>query len=354
MNPGHAATAATSPAGRLRTLALGVPPLLLVAVVVISFGIGRFPVSAADVAAVIWSHVTGAPSPVDPAIATIILNIRLPRVLAGILVGGALAAAGAVYQGMFRNPLVSPDILGVSAGAGLGAVMGIFLSWPILAIQGTAFLAGLAAVGAVYVIASVMRRQDQILVLVLTGVAVSTLLEAGLSVIQLLADPYTQLQTITLWLMGSLNTASPDDIKIAAPAILIGLLPLWALRWRVNLLCLGDEEARAMGVQTTLYRTIFIVAATLMTSAAVAISGAHGWRGLGWVGLIIPHIARLMVGTDFSRLLPASILLGAGFTVAMDTIARSVATTEIPLGILISAVGVPFFLWLLATSRRVW
>ncbi|MDR3435847.1 iron ABC transporter permease [Telmatospirillum sp.] len=335
-------------------LPLIISAVLLVVVVVASFRMGRFPVTSHDVFAVVWAKISGGTASVEPVVQAVILNVRLPRVIAGILVGGALSVAGATYQGMFRNPLVSPDILGVSAGAGVGAVLGIFLGWSVLAIQGAAFLTGLAAVAGVYGLAMTMRHQERTLVLVLTGVAVATLLEAALSVMQLLADPYTQLPTITYWLMGSLNAASPEDVMVAGPAILLGLIPLWILRWRMNLLCLGDEEAQALGIQTTVFRAIFIVSATLMTAAAVAISGAHGWRGLGWVGLIIPHIARLLVGPDFTRLLPISLMLGAAFIVAMDSLARSMGVTEIPLGILTSVVGVPFFLWLLTSMRRVW
>ena len=284
-----------------------------------------------------------------PTVETIVWQIRLPRVLAAVLVGAALAASGAAYQGMFRNPLVSPDILGVSAGAGLGAALGIFLSLPVVAIQVLAFGGGLLAVLSVYVISAAVRRHDPILVLVLTGIAVGTLLGAAISLVKVLADPYDQLPAITFWLLGSLTSTTRADLTAALPAMLLGLVPLHLLRWRMNLLSLGEDEARALGVSTGWLRSAFIASATLMTSASVAIAGI-----VGWIGLLIPHVARLLVGPDFARLLPASLMLGAGFLVAVDALARTIAAIEVPLGILTAVIGAPFFLWLLATARRSW
>ena len=284
-----------------------------------------------------------------PTVETIVWQIRLPRVLAAVLVGAALAASGAAYQGMFRNPLVSPDILGVSAGAGLGAALGIFLSLPVVAIQVLAFGGGLLAVLSVYVISAAVRRHDPILVLVLTGIAVGTLLGAAISLVKVLADPYDQLPAITFWLLGSLTSTTRADLTAALPAMLLGLVPLHLLRWRMNLLSLGEDEARALGVSTGWLRSAFIASATLMTSASVAIAGI-----VGWIGLLIPHVARLLVGPDFARLLPASLMLGAGFLVAVDALARTIAAIEVPLGILTAVIGAQFFLWLLATARRSW
>jgi iron complex transport system permease protein len=270
-------------------------------------------------------------------------------VLAAILIGAALAAAGAAYQNLFRNPLVSPDILGVSAGAAVGAVLGIFFSLNAVLIQSLAFAFGLGAVGLVCVIARAVRGHDPLLVLVLAGVAVGSLLGACVALMKYLADPYNQLPAITFWLLGSLASATPSDVWAAFPLILIALALMWLLRWRINLLSLDDEEARALGVDTGRIRLAVIAAATLMTSAAVAIAGV-----IGWIGLVIPHFARLLVGPDFSRLLPTSILLGAGFLLAVDTLARTVARIEIPLGVLTAFVGTPLFLWQLATARRGW
>jgi iron complex transport system permease protein len=297
--------------------------------------------------AAVGRRLTGAPP--QGQIDTVLFEVRLPRVLAAVVVGAAIAAAGAAYQTLFRNPLVSPDILGVSTGAGLGAVLGIFLSLPVAGIQLSAFIMALATVGLVYGIASVVHGREPILVLVLAGVVVGSLLGACVALMKYLADPYNQLPAITFWLLGSLASASPEDVWSTLPLMLLGLVPMWLLRWRINLLSLDDEEARALGVETGRIRVIVIVAATLMTSAAVAISGV-----IGWIGLVIPHFARMLVGPDFSRLLPTSVLLGAAFLLAVDTLARTVARIEIPLGVLTAFIGTPLFLWQLATARRGW
>jgi iron complex transport system permease protein len=319
------------------------------ALVAIAFSVGRYPVAAGDLTTLMWSVLTGAEHGLDSTVEAVVLKIRGPRVVAAIVIGAALAAAGAAYQNMFRNPLVSPDILGVSAGAAMGAVLGIFLSLNVIMIQSLAFAFGLGAVALVYVISNRVRGHDPLLVLVLAGVVVGSLLGACVALMKYLADPYNQLPAITFWLLGSLASATPADVWSTLPLMLLGLVPMWFLRWRINLLSLDDEEARALGVETGRIRLVVIAAATLMTSAAVAISGV-----IGWIGLVIPHFARLLVGPDFSRLLPTSILLGAGFLLAVDTLARTVARIEIPLGVLTAFVGTPLFLWQLATARRGW
>ena len=248
---------------------------------------------------------------------------------------------------MFRNPLVSPDILGVSAGAGLGAAIAILLGLPLTAVQACAFGGGLLAVGCVYAVAARVRHHDPVLVLVLAGVAVGTLFAAGISLAKVLADPSVQLPSITFWLLGGLSAVTPGDLAVAAPLMLCGLAPAWLLRWRVNLLTLADDEAQAMGINVARLRLVLVASATLVTAAAVSIAGI-----VGWIGLVIPHSARLLVGPEFSRLLPATGLLGAGFLVAADTLARSIAPVELPLGILTAIVGAPVFLWLLARSGR--
>jgi iron complex transport system permease protein len=321
----------------------------LAGLVIVAFAVGRFPVSVGDLLAVLWSSLIGTEHGLDPTIETVVLKVRGPRVAGAILIGAALAAAGAAYQNMFRNPLVSPDILGVSAGAAVGAVLGIFLSLNVIMIQSLAFAFGLGAVGLVYVTANAVRGHDPLLVLVLAGVVVGSLLGACVALMKYLADPYNQLPAITFWLLGSLASAAPADVWSTLPLMLVGLVPMWLLRWRINLLSLDDEEARALGVETGRIRLVVIAAATLMTSAAVAISGV-----IGWIGLVIPHFARMLVGPDFSRLLPASVLLGAAFLLGVDTLARTVARIEIPLGVLTAFVGTPLFLWQLATARRGW
>lgn len=285
----------------------------------------------------------------DPQAGIVVWNIRVPRVAAALLVGAALAAAGASYQALFRNPLVSPDILGVSAGAGLGAVAGIFLSLPVAAIQASAFLGGMAAVGFVTLVASLVRNTDRTLTLVLIGVVIGALAGAATSLLKVMADPYDQLPAITFWLLGSLASVTAEDILPALPMVLIGLVPLAVLRWRINVLSLGDEEARALGIEVGSTRFIVIAAATLITASVTALAGV-----VGWVGLVIPHIARMLVGPGFGRLLPVSALIGAGYLLIVDTLARTIAQVEVPLGILTAVIGAPFFVWLLAHGRRGW
>jgi iron complex transport system permease protein len=279
----------------------------------------------------------------------VVLNVRLPRVAAALLVGAALAAAGAAYQTLFRNPLVSPDILGVSAGAGLGAVLGIFLSLPVAMIQLFAFAGGLAAVGFVGIVAGAIRNAEPTLVLVLTGVVIGALAGALTSLLKVLADPYDQLPAITFWLLGSLASVTDADVRPVLPAVALGLAPLVLMRWRIDVLGLGDEEARALGVEARRLRVLVILAATLMTAGVTALAGV-----VGWVGLVIPHLARMLTGPSFGRLLPVAALLGAGYLLAVDTLARTIAATEVPLGVLTAIVGAPFFVWLLARGRRGW
>lgn len=325
--------------------------LLLLLVLAVSAGLltGKYPVSLDQIWVTLHGRfLPGAAVPLtDPAVDTVIWNLRVPRLVAALLVGSTLAAAGGAYQAMFRNPLVSPDILGVSAGAGLGAVSGIFLGLSMVWIQILAFAGGLVAVGIVYGVAQLVRRHDPVLVLVLAGVALSALLGACISLLKILADPYTQLPTITFWLMGGLHAVSYTDLMYAAPFALLGLVPLVVLRWRINLLSLDDEESRALGMNPVRLRSWLIVAATLMTASAVSFTGI-----IGWVGLVIPHMARLLVGPGFSRLLPASLLLGGAFLLLTDTLARSLSDIELPLGVLTALVGAPFFLFLLAKGGR--
>jgi iron complex transport system permease protein len=321
----------------------------LVVLVAVAFAVGRFPVTPLDVLAVLWSKVTGVPHGLSASVDTVVLNVRGPRIAAAVLVGAALAAAGAAYQGLFRNPLVSPDILGVSTGAALGAVVGIYLSLGVVAIQTLAFLVGLGAVVVVYAVGAALRRHDPILVLVLAGIVIGTLLGSCVSLLKYLADPYNQLPAITFWLLGSLASVTVGDVRAVGPTVLLGLVPLWLLRWRMNVMTLGEDEARALGVDTRRLRLVIVAAATLMTAGVVSISGV-----VGWIGLLVPHLARFLVGPDFRRLLPASILLGAGYLVAVDTLARTAARIEIPLGVLTAFIGAPFFIWVLTGARRGW
>jgi iron complex transport system permease protein len=328
---------------------------VLIALVVLALGLivgftaGRFRVSVTDVVDVLWSRLVGQASSASPAAENVILLVRGPRVLAASLVGAALAVAGTAFQGLFRNPLVSPDILGASSGAALGAVLGIFLSLGVVGIEGFAFAGGLVAVAAVYMIGSLLRSRDPILVLVLTGVVIGALLGAGVGLLKYVADPYNQLPAITFWLLGSLAGTTASDLLPLFGPVALGTAVLIALRWRMNVMSLPEEEARALGIDTGPLRIAIVAAATLVTSASVAASGI-----IGWVGLVVPHLARALVGPDFAKLLPTSAVLGGSYLLFIDTVARTAAPIEIPLGILTAVVGTPFFIWLLAGMQRTW
>ena len=323
--------------------------LVLAAGLVLAFTLGRYPIDLGDVATLLFAKVTGAPSGLSPAVESVILQVRGPRVLAAVLVGAALAVAGTAFQGLFRNPLVSPDILGASSGAALGAVLGIFFSLGVLGIQALAFGGGLIAVASVYVIGSTIQARDPVLILVLTGVVIGALLGAGVGLVKYLADPYNQLPAITFWLLGSLAASGPSDLVPLLGPVALGTLVLLLLRWRMNAMSLPDEEARALGLPTGPLRVAIVAAATLVTSASVATAGI-----VGWVGLVVPHLARALVGPDFPKLLPTAAILGGGYLLLIDTLARTAAQIEIPLGILTAVLGTPFFIWLLASANRNW
>jgi iron complex transport system permease protein len=330
-------------------------PGLVVAIAVLALGlvlaftVGRYPVSLAELADVLIARVTGRATSAPQAVENVVLLVRGPRVIAAVLVGGALAVAGTAFQGLFRNPLVSPDILGASSGAALGAVIGIFFSLGVVGIEILAFAGGLAAVAAVYAIGSLLQSRDPILVLVLTGVVVGALLGAGVGLVKYLADPYNQLPAMTFWLLGSLASTTVADLVPLAGPVVLGSAVLVALRWRLNVMSLPEDEARALGLATGPLRIAIVAAATLVTSASVATSGI-----IGWVGLVVPHLARALVGPDFPRLIPTAALLGGGYLLFIDTLARTAAPVEIPLGILTAVIGTPFFIWLLAGMQKTW
>jgi iron complex transport system permease protein len=322
---------------------------VLACAVLVALAYGPFPLAVDDVGRATRRLITGDDMGAVSSGEIVFMRVRLPRVAAAILVGAALSGAGATYQTLFRNPLVSPDILGVSTGAGLGAVLGILMSMSVLGIETLAFAGGVATVLLVYLISSSLRGHDRTLVLVLSGVVIGALAGACISLVKILADPYDQLPAITFWLLGSLAGVKLADLAVTAPLVLVGVVPLIMERWKIGVLSLGDDEARSLGVDVGRLRAVVIGGATLMTAAVVAISGV-----IGWIGLMMPHIARMMVGPNFNRLLPASMLLGAAFLLVVDTLARSLARVETPIGILTAVLGAPFFLWLLARGRRTW
>jgi iron complex transport system permease protein len=279
---------------------------------------------------------------------TVLFNVRLPRILAALLVGAALSTAGASFQGIFRNPLVSPYILGVGAGAGFGACLAILLWNSYLFIQLMAFAFGLLAMFLAISMGKASKGTGT-LVFVLSGIIVSSIFTALTSLIKYVADPYDELPAIVFWLMGSLATVRYGDLLYILLPMFIGALVLFLLRWRINILALGDEEAKSLGMNVEKMRLIIIVCATLLTSAAVSISGV-----IGWVGLVVPHISRMIVGPNYSRLLPMSMVIGASFMLLVDDLSRTIVATEIPLGILTSLVGAPLFAYLIRRGRMGW
>jgi iron complex transport system permease protein len=335
-----------TPTRRRTGLALGGGGLALLALALIALCAGRYPIPLRELAHILWTRLTGNTSAATAD--AIVWQIRLPRVGVAMLVGAALAAAGTAYQHVFRNPLVAPDTLGVSSGAALGAVLGIVAGAGFLVVQAAALAGGLCAVGIVMLIAGRLRAHDPLVTLILTGIVVASLLGAAITLVKYLADPYNELPAITFWLMGSFASASPAEIASLLPAVALALVVLLALAWRINVLALSEDEARAVGVDTTRLRGVIIAAATLATAASVAVSGI-----IGWVGLVVPHMARLVVGPEFSRLLPVAALFGAAFMLVIDTISRAVAPVEIPPGILTAVIGTPVFIALLARAQRV-
>lgn len=306
--------------------------------------LGRFSVTPKELFRLLLSRLTETEQSWRDGAENVVFQIRLPRVAAAALIGAALAAAGVSYQGMFRNPMVSPDILGASTGAGFGAALAILLGAGYFGISMSAFVFGLLAVAVAYAV-SCMSRTNQTIALILAGMMVSSLFSAGTSYIKLVADTQQQLPAITYWLMGSLSSIKPRDVLFLVIPVTLGLVPLLILSWRMNLLTLGEEEARSMGVNTRLLRLVVILCATLLTAASVAVSGM-----IGWVGLVIPHFCRMLFGYDYRRLIPAAALFGASFLIVVDDIARLATAGEIPLGILTAFVGAPIFLYLILTG----
>ncbi len=315
--------------------------VLFFIVFVVSFAVGKYPITPGELLHVLVSKLTGAPKDWSNEIELVIFKIRMPRVIAGAVIGAGLSAAGVAYQGLFRNPMVSPDVLGASAGAGFGAALSIFLGLSYAFVAINAFICGTFAVGAAYLI-SMRARQNPTLGMVLAGIMISSLFSSCTSFIKLIADPNNVLPSITYWLMGSISRVQENELLWACIPIICGLFVLTLSRWQLNLLTMGEDEARSMGVNTKFMRTTIVVSATLITAACVSISGL-----IGWVGLVIPHIARMLVGSDYRVTLPSSMLLGASFLMIVDNIARSAVTYEIPIGILTAFVGAPFFLYLI-------
>ena len=320
--------------------------LLYIAVFILSFSIGRFPVTPWELVKILLSRILPITPDWTPQAESVVFSIRLPRILASSMIGAGLSLSGLVYQIIFRNPMVSPDVLGTSTGAGFGAALALLLHLPSFSVPSLAFAMGIAAVLLVWIIASRVPS-NQVLGLILGGIMISSLFQSGTSFVKLVADPEDELPSITYFLMGSLSGAGNDEVRMLIIPMLVSAIPLLLLSWRLNILSLPEEEAMSLGVSTRLLRGIAITAATLMTASTVAVAGV-----IGWVGLVIPHIARMIAGPDARKTVPASIFLGAAFLTAVDTISRSVTYSEIPIGILTSFIGAPFFLYLIIREGR--
>ena len=322
--------------------------LLLILAFFVSLGLGR-----AFTVGDIWNYLrnlfTGGTAG-SSDISTVLFQIRIPRILAAICVGMSLSVAGASYQGLFQNPMVSPDILGASGGACFGAAIAILLDLNTLGIQLFSFLCGIAAVALTYAVnLSVGRKQKTVLILVLSGMVTGSLMNALVSITKYLADTDEKLPAITFWLMGSLASVTPKDVILLYALFLIAVIPLTVLRWKLNVMACGEEEAQALGVNTRRLQIIVIICSTLLSAASVSVAGM-----IGWVGLAVPHIARMLVGPNYKTLLPVSGLIGGIFLLVVDDLARSLVSVEIPLGILTSLCGAPFFMYLLLKGKNTW
>ena len=343
--------------------------LALIVVVVGSYCIGRYSTDLVAIARGTYEHIVvfvlnvqagctwdwaaldfanPAYAPGDQSLDAALFNIRMPRIAVVLLVGGALSVAGASYQGMFKNPLVSPDLLGASAGASFGACLAMLLNLPNAFIQLFAFAGGMVAVGCVVGLNRAIRG-DAMLGLILGGILVGTLFQSGTSIVKLVADADDKLPAITFWLMGSFAGITLWDFITITPLMLVGFALLMSQRWKLNVLSFGDEEARSLGINTQRTRLIVIFAATLLSACSVAVAGI-----IGWVGLVVPHLARAIVGPNYRVLLPTTLVVGAVFLLLVDDVARMLYSVEIPIGLLTSILGVPFFVFIYRKNMRGW
>lgn len=312
-----------------------------------SMSIGHYEISAYEVLDMLFSKLTASEMRYGDMMQTVVFEVRLPRVILAMMVGCSLSVSGAVYQCVFKNPMASPNILGTSSGAGLGTALAIIFSFGAVYTQMISFAFGLLAVAITYAIsAKIGRRGNLILVFVLTGILVSTVFQALISLVKYTADPYEKLPAITFWLMGSLSTAGKNNILIILVPFLLGIVPLFLMRWRLNILSLGDDDVKCLGIDVRNLRLIVIGCSTLLTASCVSVAGI-----IGWVGLIVPHIARMLVGSNFIALLPASALIGATYLLLIDDAARGIFKAEIPLSILTALIGAPYFIYLLVKTK---
>lgn len=323
--------------------------IVLVGVGLLALAIGRYNVPLWHVIHIVAGPLLPADMAVTDTEQSVVLLVRLPRVLLALLVGGGLAIGGAALQAIFRNPLVSPEIIGVSAGASLGGALALLLGLGATLLVGSAFVFGLLALGLLFLITS-GRGGAPMLMIVLGGVVTGSFFGSIVSLVTYLANPYTTLPAIVFWLLGSVAAATIAKVLVAVIPVLAGTVVLLALRWRINVLSLGDEDAAALGLRPSLLRWVVLVSVAMIVAGAVAVSGV-----ISWVGLVMPHLARMWVGPDHRVLLPVSFLMGGAYLIVVDTIARSATAGEIPLGVLTALIGAPVFFVLLRRNRdRIW
>ena len=336
--------------------------IALLGIVLVSFALGRYPISPVELISTLGGLANNALAnfaahfgvaiphvEVNQQMATALMNIRLPRILVVMLVGAALAVAGASYQGMFKNPLVSPDILGASAGASFGACLALLFDMSNSMVQLFAFVGAMVAVGGAVWMNKMVNKYDALLGLVLGGMLVTTLFQSFTSLVKFMADANDKLPAITFWLMGSFSRINQTDLAVIVAPMLAGFVLLMLERWKLNVLSFGEEEARSLGVNTGRVRLIVIFASTLIVACSVAVAGI-----VGWVGLVIPHLARSIVGPNYKVLLPTSMFIGAGYLLIVDDLCRLMASTEIPIGILTAIIGVPFFIFIFRHNIKGW
>lgn len=336
--------------------------IALLGIVLVSFALGRYPISPVELISTLGGLANNALADfaahfgvaiphveVNQQMATALMNIRLPRILVVMLVGAALAVAGASYQGMFKNPLVSPDILGASAGASFGACLALLFDMSNSMVQLFAFIGAMVAVGGAVWMNKMVNKYDALLGLVLGGMLVTTLFQSFTSLVKFMADANDKLPAITFWLMGSFSRINQTDLAVIVAPMLTGFVLLMLERWKLNVLSFGEEEARSLGVNTGRVRLIVIFASTLIVACSVAVAGI-----VGWVGLVIPHLARSIVGPNYKVLLPTSMFIGAGYLLIVDDLCRLMASTEIPIGILTAIIGVPFFIFIFRHNIKGW
>lgn len=322
---------------------LGILPFLAA---LICLGIGRYSMSVSETVTTLFSRFTNAK--VDNTAYTVIFNVRLPRIILAAVVGAGLSCAGAAFQGLFSNPLATPDTLGVASGASFGAVLAMLIGGNMIGIQGMALIFGLISCLITFLIGRSSRR-GSIVMIVLAGLVVSSVFEALVSLMKYVADPQDELPVITYWLMGSMSRANYKNLVMGIPFIVIGIIIIFALRWRLNILSFNEDEARSLGVNVKILRVAFILASSMITASCVSMCGQ-----VGWVGLLVPHISRMMRGNNNCKVIPVSISLGAFFMIVIDTFARSATASEIPISILTAIIGAPVFIVLLKKTGGSW